>query len=278
MKPNKLLQSIVVSKSFLNKGDKLTHCHDFYEFLFIESGNGFHTINELKKDYTENHLFFVNRNAEHSLEAIENTSVYLIKFTEECKLVLRDLVLQSNGRANGLLKARSPFSNRITFSHADLQLTKDLLAYLFQLAKNPLNNENLIYYQLICLVSLIERNVDISHDIEKKSAEINDIIKHISKNIKQPQFLTVAYLAKKFNIAETYFGIYFKRNTNQPLKSYIQNLRFELIAHEIKKESFTPVKLTYEFGFTDESHFNKAFKKHFGIAPSVYKIKTRSDI
>jgi AraC-like DNA-binding protein len=59
------------------------------------------------------------------------------------------------------------------------------------------------------------------------------------------------------------------------LKEYISEHKMHLIEHRIKNSDLHFKEISYAFGFSDLSHFNKFFKTHKGISPSAYRKNTQ---
>ena len=48
----------------------------------------------------------------------------------------------------------------------------------------------------------------------------------------------------------------------------------KLAENRLLKTNSTVSEIAYELGFTDESHFNRQFKKYHNTTPGNYRIKT----
>ena len=55
------------------------------------------------------------------------------------------------------------------------------------------------------------------------------------------------------------------------MQQYISNYKTKLIEHRLQFSDKRINEIAYEFGFTDESHFNKFFKKQRGNSPSEFR-------
>jgi len=82
-------------------------------------------------------------------------------------------------------------------------------------------------------------------------------LKKISKDLD----LHPAYVSRTFS---KYFD-------NLSFGEYIRKQRIEKAIHLIKTSDYSFTEIAYLTGFSDQSHFNRIFKKQTGIQPSVYK-------
>ncbi|MCT3924055.1 helix-turn-helix transcriptional regulator [Elizabethkingia anophelis] len=248
--------------------------HNYYEFIFFDSGKGEHFNHDISNKFSSGDLFFTKPYEEHAFNVEVKTWVYILRFTEHARIILKDLVANSKGRAVALAKAKSPLNPKVTFKEEDKELVLEIFKLLNLLYNNPNKNENLFYFQVLCLVTIIERNLLYlngnisSHKVKK---DINLILSHIHKFLQDPEKLTLDYIATKFNMSKNLLGGYFKNETGESVKQYINRCRLELIGEKVTKTNLSLSEIAFKFGFVDESHFYKNFKKFYGMSPSNYR-------
>lgn len=82
--------------------------------------------------------------------------------------------------------------------------------------------------------------------------------------------ISVAGLAKRFNVDRCYFSSLFSENVGISPSQYLINLRLEKAADLLAghKESVSVVALSV--GYSDIYNFSKAFKKKYGVSPKKY--------
>lgn len=274
---NRQFEPVSIIRQTMEKQSFPAAVHDFYEFVYICAGGGMHKSNQASNPFTKGTLFFIGPNQQHSYEITEPTEVIVVRFTECAKVVLKEMVEQSNGRAVSLAKAKSPLNPKVVFNDQDEQLVLQLLETLQLLCEAPSGNENLCYYQLLCLINVIERNLAYRQEAVARPAteqkKISRILGHIHKYLQKPEMLTLSHIASRFNFSPNALGLYFKKELGMPVKQYINNCRLEAIKTIVANGELTLSEVAWRFGFTDESHFYKSFKKHFGISPSEYRTK-----
>lgn len=250
------------------------HVHEYYEFVLISSGKGKHHVHDTIIDFNSGDVFFLNPGTAHFFEVEEPGAGIVVRYNEYIKSVLKTLISSWDGYAIPLSKAKSPLNPKIHLAKADQFIVTELFNLLALLGQNVQRNENLIFHQMVSLISVMERNLSFeqkSTDEQLKIDNTQRILRHIHKNMKNPELLTRKYLAKEFNIPLSYIGIYFKRNTKVSLKDYIRDCRMKIIGRKIKNSALSISEIAFQFGYTDESHFYKAFKQFFGISPSAYR-------
>lgn len=250
--------------------------HNYYEFIYICSGSGSHYNHQVSSKFSAGDLFLTKPDEEHAFNIEEHAEVYIVRFTDCARIVLKELVENSNGRAVALAKAKSPLNPKVTFNDEEKELVLQIFKLLRQLYENASKNEDLSYYQLLCLVAVIERNLLYSKEQKNKPTrekDINLILNHIHKHLQNPEILTLSYIASKFNMSSNLLGIYFKQETGESVKRYINKCRLEVIGKKVENSKLSFSELAYQFGYVDESHFHKSFKKFYGMSPSDYRVK-----
>lgn len=83
--------------------------------------------------------------------------------------------------------------------------------------------------------------------------------------------LTIARLAEEFHMAPAYISIFFKRHTGESLKQYITRHRIKLIETRLLYSSLNLAEIAHEFGYTDESHLCRQFRKYTGTTPTAFR-------
>lgn len=81
------------------------------------------------------------------------------------------------------------------------------------------------------------------------------------KEVSEGLSIHPAYLSREFS----------KHFDNLSFGEYIRKLRIEKAIHLLKEPRYSLTEIAYLTGFSDQSHFNRIFKKHTGKNPSVYR-------
>lgn len=277
----KQFQPIVVLHEIIQPQSSSAISHDYYEFIYLKKGKGIHFNKGENIPFSSGDLFFIKAKKEHSFQIIEEAEVYIVRFSQNARLVLKELTNNSNGRAVSLSKAQSPLNAKVSFSSNEKVLVETTLDLLLKLYEDGVKNESLCYFQILSLITLIERNLTYQSFSKEPLPQKKDLAKalqHIHKYLREPEMLSVSYIANKFNVSVSTLGIYFKKDTGMSVKKYIEECKRLAIQKLIIEEEYSFSEIAHQFGFTDESHFSKWFKKKCGINPTTYKEQNRKEI
>jgi AraC-like DNA-binding protein len=99
----------------------------------------------------------------------------------------------------------------------------------------------------------------------------------VDGNITDPQF-GVEKMAIEMNMSRTNLHRKIKSITGFPPSELIRSIRLRKAANLIVNKVDTVTQIAMMAGFDDYSHFSKAFKKHFGVAPSGYEEQHRAQL
>ncbi len=269
-----MIDSLYIANIEFNESDELLSVKEEHEIIYVQVGEGIFYSEEDHIPFSSGDFFLIRKDQRYKLSFNTITEIYQVRFNEKFRLQLKDLVQNSNGLATSPGKTKSPLNRKVSLNNDDLELINQLFNTLVYLYTDSEKNINLIFYHLLCIIMISERNLTyrpLKKDISQDKIIVRSIIKYISKNIKNPEKLTLQVIADNFNFSINKLGAYFKKETNQSVKQYINACKMEIIGEKIINSEISFSEIAYEYGFVDESHLNKNFKKQFGYSPSEYR-------
>lgn len=161
------------------------------------------------------------------------------------------------------------------YANDDELLEKGMLIYdaLYSWAKHLQNVKHTQQPFENLLVSVLNKYLKNKPASKKKvpawAQELKEIIQdHIDTN------LSLKELSKGLDISPSYLSREFSRYfENMSFGEYIQKQRIDKATELMSKASYSLTEIAYLTGFSDQSHFNRIFKKHTGLNPSEYRKK-----
>lgn len=100
-------------------------------------------------------------------------------------------------------------------------------------------------------------------------ARINRVMDYIETHIQQP--LPLSIVAEIANFSPFHFHRIFTFLTGETPNDFIQRLRIEKAAQQIRESEIPITEIAYNFGFSSISIFSRSFRKHFGITAKEYR-------
>jgi two-component system response regulator YesN len=98
---------------------------------------------------------------------------------------------------------------------------------------------------------------------------VRKIIEYIDSSFTE-DFMLVD-VAKKFNITVGYVSALIKKETGKTYMEYVMNKRLNLAKELLQNTSLSIQVIVDRVGYRDYFHFNKIFKKYFGITPGKFR-------
>lgn len=112
--------------------------------------------------------------------------------------------------------------------------------------------------------------------LKQKSGKVPTWAKEL-KEIIQDQIdtnltLSLKEISESLNVHPTYLSREFSKYFNDlSFGDYIRKLRIEKAIQLLNNSNHSLAEIAYLTGFSDQSHFNRTFKKHIGKNPSEYR-------
>jgi len=248
------------------------HKNSFFEMVFILEGQGIQMINDHKLPYSHNKLFLIFPQDKHGFEVHQPTKFFFIRFN--------DSYLKTQSK-EWIKKVEYIFNNHnhlpgcILKNVADKPLIRALVESLMKEQNNSFPQKNEVITQLInTIITIASRNITLMDKVSLKNASADTtitLVNYIHQHIYSPEDLRAERIASHFNISLTYISEYFKKHTGVSLQEYITDYKIKLIETRLRFTDMRINEIVFEFGFTDESHLNRIFKKYKGKSPTEYR-------
>ncbi|SHI69773.1 helix-turn-helix domain-containing protein [Aquimarina spongiae] len=274
-----LHETFVVHQYSIDEWEAEPHNHNYFEIIFVEQGNGYHTINDVRFPYRENDIFLLAPEDTHHFEIESHTKFTYFKFTEllfssKVNLPDRKYWLQ---RIEQLLHHPNIIPGDVICHEEDRSIVWDI----HNLVLEEFKNEKIYYQEIISnaistILSIIVRNISEKYNSNKREITVNhskidQILSHIRQHVYDNDLTKINFLANKFNMSQSSISTYFKRKTGESIHQYVTKYKMKLVEYRLQHTEFTIAEIAYQLGYTDESHLTKTFKKHFAMSPKQYR-------
>jgi AraC-like DNA-binding protein len=253
-----------------------SHGHTYFEMGYIYSGRGTHFLNNSVLPYTAGDLFLLCPEDRHTFEIEERTRFVFIKFTDSYFRLFSQPGADDFAATEAIQIMRSKLlkENKLQINVPYTAILKNSIDSILLAAAADQGNSHstLIYHQILSIIGLIKNCMTaMSIDFSLIDPGQDLLISYIHDQIYAPSALKIGSVALHFNISPKYFGAYFKRKFGIAYSQYVNQYKASLIQLRFQSQLFTLKQVAEEFGFADESHLSRFFKKYHHLPPGAYQ-------
>lgn len=106
---------------------------------------------------------------------------------------------------------------------------------------------------------------------QQRALRLKPLFEHISRHFAEK--LTVADAAAVVHMSQPQLMKTFKRVAGMTLVAYLNHVRLSNAARLLKETAHSIAEVANESGFSDQSYFDKQFKRAFGCPPKQYRTR-----
>lgn len=243
----------------------------FFEMVFVMEGTGIQIINEHQLLYAPNKLFLIFPEDLHSFEVQSLSQFFFIRFNND---YLKNQNSQNIRELEYIFNSHNHLPGCILKTVTDKPFIRAVVEALIREKESQAPHQEQVIQQLInTIITYAARNLTLQEKevFNGKISSVMPIINYLHQHIFEPEKLKVNQLAAQFHLSPKYMGEYFKKHTGESLQQYIMLYKLKLIESRLMLTDMRINEIALEFGFTDQSHLNRIFKKYKGKSPSSYR-------
>ena len=252
-----------------------SHGHTYYEIGYIYNGKGIHYLNNSALNYQSGDIFVLCPEDSHTFKIKKTTRFVFIKFTDSYFKLFDEPHGNTAAGQDPLevMNLKYLKENKLELKGLQALILKNTIDNIVAFDQSGPNivNSRVIYHQILSILALVKDNLTRTETGFIKEPEEPVIISFIHQHIYNPADLKIINIAAHFNIAPKYFSAYFKRVYGIGYSVYVNKYKASLIELRLQSKQFTLRQVAEEFGFTDESHLSRFFKKTHKESPGAYR-------
>ncbi len=129
-------------------------------------------------------------------------------------------------------------------------------------------DEDIIRSSINALVVAVNKIESLSVSQERKDKRIVDIINYMQENY---SWVTMDDLAREFTLSKPYLSKYIRDKSGMTFSENLQKIRLKKASSLLKNGNMKIDKVAESVGYPSVEHFNRQFKKKYGITPVQYR-------
>lgn len=237
------------------------HWHDYYELALVVRGRAEHVLNGERREVGPGSAFLLSPADFHALRSLGSEPLTCFNAVLEPELVERQLAALG-----------APAVGGFPWEADDLADAEgDLLRLRRELEEPRAGSGRVVEALVACLVvELARRRRPVADRGRRPSTAEDDLrgaVLYVDRNFREP--LTLADAAAVAHLSPNYFSERFRRSTGTPFQTYLQERRLRFARTLLTSTALPVGEVCHAAGFNDLSHFGRAYRRRYGVAPSV---------
>lgn len=244
------------------------HWHRSMEFILPFNSDISVVINGNPKTILQNHIVLIPPMAVHSTSAISEGDIF-----HSLVLQIRYSFLQKY-----LLKC-TYFHYDYHLSDEELNRIKHIILAMYEAYTNSAYHNSLTMQGfLLILIDVLVQHQKQDLSVTDQTGMYTDTIisfvfSYVEKHYAEP--LMVDEIANSSGYSYGYLERIFKEATNMSLTHYINDVRLEKAASELRQSDARILDIAMHCGFSSLQNFYKYFKEKYSVSPNAYRKMVR---
>lgn len=254
------------------------HTHSYVEAIYVYDGHCRQLICGTTIELNKGDFCILSPDAPHCVLAYEDDNI-ILNFLIKKKMfnsAFFDVLSEKHLLAKffGDILYNNSSSPYVIFPTKDNPVIKNLVERMYEedyYRHRYYGKFMMTYFRELILHLLRDFEMDavVPSPIDTKlNHQIVAILNYIHVNYNH---VTIKDLASFFNYSENYLSKVLKEYTGETFSNLIRQIQMKTAAQFLEQTDMSIMEISQEVGCFDVSHFNKKFKKAFGITPTKYR-------
>lgn len=258
--------------------DMRSHLHEFWEIVFILSGEGRHVTGETRHDVSTGDVLVINNRREHGYENTRELSLVNVLFRADAlREAERELGVLPGYHALFTLEPvrwrRRAFTSRLRLNARDLRTASEWIDSLeSEMSREREGGHFLARNWLMLLIGLLSRRYG-----ERRGAGAEAdlrLARMLSLIDREPErAFSVPEMAESSAMSERSFLRHFREVTGFSPADYVirSRIRRAIRLFDKGEAGLSVTEIAFRCGFNDSNYFARQFRRVTGTSPRAYR-------
>lgn len=254
------------------------HSHTYFELVYVFRGQCTQYFEDGSQVLRQGSFCLLNTQTRHGISVGSTDDiVFNIIITRELLNHVLMGMLPSDSVLMGFFLESSLSSterSHITFEPAEgseaRYFVRALLLEYFE--ERPGYPQAMASLLSLLLVELMRSSIYQVERSDGKGVRLAPVLAYLREHLGD---VTLDDVAQRFGYSPSYLSRVIKRFTGKPFKEVVGEMRLARAAELLRWSSESVEQVSEELGYYDRSHFNRAFRKRYGMSPSEYRERQR---
>ena len=133
-------------------------------------------------------------------------------------------------------------------------------------------DEDIIKSSIEALAVAVNKLAEEQHIVEGREYRIVEIINYIQNDYKN---VTLDVLSDTFHLSKPYLSKYIKEKSGITFQEVVKEARMKKAKELLRETNYTVETVAAEVGYETVEHFNRLFKRNYGMTPIQYRKQTK---
>lgn len=245
------------------------HWHDFYELAFVLEGEARHVVNGVPESLVPGSAFMLTPADFHEFEAVSDIPLTCYNVVIDAGVVERDLADLGPAAVN--------WAPATVHGRADLE--PDFRRLMRESESGGMATSALRSAALRCIVIELAREVAPTASAAVPDtgadADLRRAVVYVDRHFREP--ITLAEVAAQAHLSANYFSERFAEVAGASFQTYVQGRRLRFARSLLTSTSLPVTEICHAAGFNSPSHFGRAYRRKYGVAPSADRGRSLGD-
>ncbi len=253
------------------------HNHDFFEIQYVLKGNVKQSIGGYNVALSEGDICFISPSASHNPEVNDHNTIMvnILLRAKTFRQAFSNCLIEDDIISSFFMRvlhgqAYHPF---LLCNTQKDQKIATLIIEMFEIKNNPdIYTDRLLHTKIeelfIYLLRDYEGNFSTGAFQKNNDKNIFSILRYVQYNFSTTSLQS---LAEHFNYNESYLSRMLKSNLGCTFSEYLTDLKLKKAAELLTTTRLPVSEILLLSGYSDKTHFYRAFNKRFGKTPNKYR-------
>lgn len=261
-----------------------SHCHEFFELVYLISGQGLHRIGSHSYPIQAGDVYVISPNEPHAYFPRDDGSLRIVNVLFLPSLL--DESLMHSAAAAGLTKllyieplfrVEARFAHRLNLQGALAYRVEQMLREMCQeqQAKAPgyvLVLRNMFSTLLVLLSRAYEHHLTqtgVEPEFTRRHAVVEAAMAYIEAHYTEP--LSLMDVAQHTAMSSSRLAHLFKEHTRRSILAYLHEFRINKVCSDLLTSDTAVSELAFGLGYGDLRFFHRVFRRQTGYTPTEYR-------
>lgn len=254
------------------------HYHDYYELLYLSSGQCSQTVNGFPIQIQEGDLLILAPNSSHDYQILDDKTISLIISIERdaFRRLFFELFNHSSILYSFFVRTLSDQNSEpyLIFRTGTDGTVQQMLYEIYYECNHPVDHyshymvNNRMSELFIYLLRCHQNRLVLGTSSPQCADKVLPILQYIQSHYVDA---TLSELSELFHYTPAYISQVVKQETGKTFSELKHDLRLQRAAELLTHTDYPIKDISTDLGFSDQSHFTRQFRAMYGCTPKVYR-------